>query len=116
MLFAFIEAINRTPAIFEGKFLGLHLGITPLTALKNGQWYYLLVIIILGVVTYFSLNVNKGASAPGVDTEKQMNMMSKFMLVFIVYASLNLSTAICLYWIASSAFTVFQNLLVKRVK
>ena len=29
LLFAFIEAINRTPAIFEGKFLGLHLGITP---------------------------------------------------------------------------------------
>ena len=116
LLFAFIEAINRTPAIFEGKFLGLHLGITPLRALQNGQWYYLLVIIILGVVTYFSLNLNKGASAPGVDTEKQMNMMSKFMLVFIVYASLNLSTAICLYWISSSAFTVFQNLLVKRVK
>ena len=116
LLFAFIEAINRTPAIFEGKFLGLHLGITPLTALKNGQWYYLLVVIILAVVTYFSLNLNKGAGAPGADTGKQMGMMNKFMLVFITYASLNLSTAICLYWIASSAFTVFQNLLVKRVK
>jgi len=116
LLFAFIEAINRTPAIFEGKFLGLHLGITPLTALKNGQWYYLLVIIILAVVTYFSLNLNKGASAPGDDTQKQMNTMNKFMLVFITYASLNLSTAICLYWISSSAFTIFQNLLVKRVK
>ncbi|MBQ6282988.1 MAG: YidC/Oxa1 family membrane protein insertase [Bacilli bacterium] len=116
LLFAFIEAINRTPAIFEGKFLGLHLGITPLTALKNGQWYYLLVIIILAVITYLSLNLNKGVGAPGADTQKQMNMMNKFMLVFITYASLNLSTAICMYWISSSAFTIFQNLLVKRVK
>ena len=116
LLFAFIEAINRTPAIFEGKFLGLHLGITPWTALKSGQWYYIFVVIILAIVTHFSLNLNKTAGAPGDDTKKQMETMNKFMLIFIVYASFNLSTAICMYWISSSAFTIFQNLLVKRVK
>ncbi len=116
LLFAFIEAINRTPAIFEGKFLGLHLGITPWTALQNGQWWYLIVVVILALVTYFSLNLNKGAGAPGSDTQKQMAMMNKFMLVFIVYASFTLSTAICIYWISSSTFTVIQNLLVKREK
>lgn len=116
LLFAFIEAINRTPAIFEGSFLGLHLGVTPWTALKSGQWWYLIIVVILALVTYYSLNMNKGASAGGMDTEKQMQMMSKIMLVFIVYASFTLSTAICMYWIASSAFTIFQNILVKRVK
>ena len=60
--------------------------------------------------------MNKGAGAPGMDTEKQMNMMNKFMLVFIVYASFTLSTAICLYWISSSLCTVIQNILVKREK
>lgn len=116
LLFAFIEAINRTPAIFEGKFLGLHLGITPFVALKNGQWWYLILVAILAIITYFSLNMNKGAGAPGADTAKQMEIMNKFMLVFIIYASFTLSTAICLYWISSSAFTVIQNILVKRVK
>ena len=116
LLFAFIEAINRTPAIFEGKFLGLHLGITPWIAIKSGSWYYIFVVIILGLITYFSLKLNKGASAPGADTQNQMEMMNKFMLVFIVYASFTLSTAICLYWISSSLCTVVQNLLVKRVK
>jgi len=116
LLFAFIEAINRTPAIFEGKFLGLHLGTTPFVAIKSGQWWYLILVVILGVITYFSLKLNKGAASPGDDTGKQMEMMNKFMLVFIIYASFTLSTAICLYWISSSAFTVIQNLLVKRVK
>lgn len=116
LLFAFIEAINRTPAIFEGKFLGLHLGITPWVALKNGEWWYLIVVVVLALVTYFSFKLNKGAGAPGDDTQKQMNMMNNFMLIFIVYASFTMSTAICVYWISSSAFTIFQNILVKRVK
>ena len=116
LLFAFIEAINRTPAIFEGKFLGLHLGITPWVALKNGEWWYLIVVVVLALVTYYSFKLNKGAGAPGDDTQKQMDMMNNFMLIFIVYASFTMSTAICVYWISSSAFTIFQNLLVKRVK
>ena len=116
LLFAFIEAINRTPAIFEGKFLGLHLGITPWTAITSGKYYYLIVVVVLAAITYYSLNLNKGAGAPGMDTEKQMSMMNKFMLVFITYASFTLSTAICLYWISSSLCTVVQNLYVKRVK
>lgn len=116
LLFAFIEAINRTPAIFEGNFLGLHLGITPWVALKNGEWWYLIVVAVLALVTYFSFKLNKGAGAPGDDTQKQMDMMNNFMLIFIVYASFTMSTAICVYWISSSAFTIFQNLLVKRVK
>ena len=116
LLFAFIEAINRTPAIFEGKFLGLQLGTTPWLAITSGKWAYIILVIILAVITYFSLNLNKGAAAPGADTAKQMDTMNKFMLVFIVYASFTLSTAICLYWISSSLCTVIQNLLVKRVK
>lgn len=82
------------------------MGVTPWTALKSGQWWYLIIVVILALVTYYSLNMNKGASAGGMDTEKQMQMMSKIMLVFIVYASFTLSTAICMYWIASSAFTI----------
>lgn len=116
LLFAFIEAINRTPAIFEGSFLGLRLGLTPYAALKNGMWWYLILIVILLVVTYFSLNLNKTASMGGSDTEKQMSIMNKVMIGFIGIASFTLSTAICIYWISSSSITVFQNLLVKKAK
>lgn len=116
LLFAFIEAINRTPAIFEGKFLGLRLGLTPLAAIKSGQWWYLIIVLLLVVVTYYSLNLNKTANAGGPSTEKQMAIMNKVMIVFIAFASFSLSTAICVYWIASSAFTVVQNIIVKKAK
>ena len=36
LLFAFYEAINRTPAIFEDKFLLYNLGTTPWVGIKNG--------------------------------------------------------------------------------
>lgn len=113
LLFAFIEAINRTPAIFEGKLLGLKLGVTPLTAISRGEWWYILIVIILGIVTYYSFTLNKTAAATP-ENQKQMNMMNKVFIILIVIMSFSFSTAIGIYWISSNAFTIFQNLLTDR--
>ena len=40
------------------------------------------------------------------------NTMMNFMLVMIVIMSLNFSVALSLYWIASTLFTIVQNLIV----
>ena len=45
LLFAFYEAILRTPVIFEEKFLGLELGRTPLNAITGGQYIYIILIV-----------------------------------------------------------------------
>lgn len=112
---AFLEAINRTPAIFEGNFLGLQLGTTPWFALSNGKFWYLIISIIVFVVTLFSLKLNgtqvTDSSNPAAGSTK---MMMNVMVVIITISSLQLSTAIGLYWITSSLFTIIQNLLVKR--
>ena len=112
---AFLEAINRTPAIFEGNFLGLQLGTTPWFALSNGKFWYLIISIIVFVVTLFSLKLNgtqvTDSSNPAAGSTK---MMMNMMVVIITISSLQLSTAIGLYWITSSLFTIIQNLLVKR--
>jgi YidC/Oxa1 family membrane protein insertase len=113
LLFAFIEAINRTPALFEGTFLGLRLGMTPSVAMTRGEWWYLIIVVLIAVVTYFSFALNKTAAGTP-ETQKQMNMMNKILIVFIIFMSFSLSTAIGIYWISSSAFTIFQNLLIKR--
>ena len=47
---------------------------------------------------------------------KQMKMMSTFMVVFISIISFSLPTSIALYWIVSNAFTIVQNLILKRGK
>ena len=115
LFFAFYESMNRLPVIFEGKFLGLNLGMSPLTALKAGQWYYIILVILVVAVTYFSFKMNQTASM-GSEQEKSMKMTTNIMIVFISIASFSISTSIALYWIFNSGFTIFQNLLVKRGK
>ena len=119
LLIAFYEAMNRLPAIFEGKFLHIvDLGKTASSAFTdviNGasalNLLYILLPIIVTLVTHFSFKLNKTA------TETNDNMM-KFMPIYMVgiigFSSIFISTAICLYWITNSTFTIIQNIIVKR--
>lgn len=113
LFIAFLEAINRVPALFEGKFLSLQLGTTPSMGIfSNGQWLYLLLIVLIGVTTYFSFNLNKTASTTG----SQMQNMTNIMTGMIVVMGIFMPTALCIYWITTNLFTIVQNLLVKRSK
>ena len=115
LFFAFFEALNRLPAIFETKFLGYQLGTSPLTGLTNNQWQYLLIIVLVISTTFFSFKFNS-ALANDENQEKQMKMMTSMSTVFISVASFTVSTGIALYWIFNSGFTIVQNLIVKRRK
>lgn len=112
VFFAFLEAMNRVPALFEDKFLGFQLGTTPIVGMSNGNYLYILLIILIIGTTYFSFKLNGTATSP--DQAKQMKTMSMFMIVFISIASFSLATGIALYWIASSVFTIGQNFLAKK--
>jgi len=114
LFFAFLEAINRVPAIFEDSIFGLNLGTTPLVGLKQGQYLYIILIILIFLTTYFSFK--KSMAQTGTDDqEKQMKNMLTFMLIFIVIASFNLSTAIALYWIVTNGFIILQNFIFKKL-
>ena len=114
LFFAFYEALNRLPILFEGKFLGLHMGMTPLAAAGEGHWYYLILPILVGVVTYFSFKMNNNNM--NGDQAKQMKMMFNIMIVMIFITSFSMSTAIIVYWVTNSLLAILQNLLVKRSK
>ena len=113
LFFAFYEAMNRIPALFEENLLGFQLGTSPLTAMSNGKFYYIIFIILVIATTYYSFKLNSTASMSS-DQEKQMKMMSNISIIFISIASFTISTGIALYWIFNSGFTILQNLLVKR--
>jgi YidC/Oxa1 family membrane protein insertase len=113
IFFAFFEAINRVPALFEGKFLTLNLGMTPLKGISNGDLMYLGLVVLLALVTYYSFNFGKQDILPG-SSAAQNKVMLYFLLGIIVIASFNLSTAILLYWVTSSGFTIVQNIYVAR--
>ena len=117
LLFAFLEAINRTPAIFENKFLVFEMGTTVPKGIASGNyWYILLMVLILGT-TYLSFRKTlKDQSLSNQAQGGQMKFTLYFMLVIIAIASFSLPTALGLYWIASSTFTILQNMLVERKK
>lgn len=116
LFLGFLEAINRVPAIFEGKFLGMNLGMTPLVGFTHHKYIYIALIALIILSTYFSfkISMNTQASASG-EAEKQMQFMFKFMIIMISVASLTLPTAIALYWIVTNAFAVIQSLIIKKL-
>lgn len=111
LFIAFLEAINRVPAIFEDTFLGFQLGTTPWTALQNGNFFYLILVVILGLITYFSFKMNVSSAQ-----NDQTKMMNKMMVGMIIFMSVFMTAALDIYWLTSNLFTVGQNLLVKRRK
>lgn len=117
IFFAFLEAINRVPAIFEEKLFGLQLGTNPVVGIGNGNYLYIGLIVLIIATTYFSLKSTMQASS-GMNggAQNQTQLMSKIMLIMISIASLTLPAAVALYWIVTNAFTVVQTLIVKRKK
>lgn len=114
LFFAFLEAVYRVPAFFENDFLVFNLGTTPLEGFKAGNYWYIILILLILAATYFSFrNMNAATSE---EQAAQMKMMSTFMIVFIMIASFSLPTSIALYWIVSNGFTVVQNLILKKGK
>lgn len=116
LFFAFFEAINRLPVLFEENFLSLfELRRTPMEAFALNQYYYIIFVILIIGTTYFSFKLNKTVSM-SPEQEKQMKMTTNIMIVMISIFSFNLTTGIGLYWIFNSGFTIVQNLIVKGSK
>ena len=110
---AFFEAIQRTPAIFEDKFLGLQLGTTPSVGISTSTFYaYALLIIIIGFSTFFSMRM----STAGNNQDPTMKMMPTMMTGMIVITGIFMPTGLGIYWVTSNIFTLVQNYLVRRSK
>ena len=113
LLFAFYEAINRTPAIFEDTFLGFELGRTPWHAISNGEYIYILLVVLIFLATLVSFKKSlKDQTSQGMSMKGTLY----FMLALITYSSFTIASGVGLYWITSNLFTIVQNLLVERKK
>ena len=115
LFIAFLEAINRVPAIFEEKFLGFHLGTTPWLGIKGGNYLYIIVVLIVAVTTYFSFKaVRNDQISTNDEMARQQKMMTNMFTIMIIVMSIFMSTALDIYWMTTNLFTIFQNLIVRR--
>lgn len=110
---AFFEAVQRTPVIFEDKFLGLQLGTTPSVGIANATFYsYIILMILIAVTTFLSF---KMTSAGNIE-DPTMKMMPTMMSLMIIVTAMFMPTGLGIYWITSNVFTMVQNYFVKRSK
>ena len=113
LFIAFFEAVQRTPAIFEDKFLSLQLGTTPSVGIISSSWLaYGILIILIGGTTYYSLKMNSSANM----TDPTMKMMPTMMTVMLLITGIFMPSGLGIYWVTSNAFTIVQNIMVKRSK
>ena len=110
---AFFEAVQRTPVIFEDKFLGLQLGTTPSVGIGTATFYaYIILMLIIAATTFFSFKMN----STGNMEDPTMKMMPMMMSGMIVVTATFMPTGLGIYWVTSNLFTIVQNILVKRSK
>ena len=110
---AFFEAVQRTPVIFEDKFLGLQLGTTPSVGITSATFYaYIVLILLIAATTFFSFKMNSA----GNTEDPTMKMMPTMMSIMIVVTAVFMPTGLGIYWVTSNLFTIVQNMLVKRSK
>lgn len=86
---------------------------TTLVGIENGNYIYILFIILILGTTYLSF---KKTLKDQTAAAAQMKYTIYIMLVIIFIGSLTLPTALGIYWITSSTFTIFQNIWVERKK
>lgn len=115
LFFAFLQAINRVPAIFEDTLFGMKLGMTPWVGISKGNYIYIILIILIVLTTYLSFKNSMKQSGTNSEMERQMQFSLKFMIIMISIASFSLPTAIALYWIVTNGFVVIQNFIFKKL-
>lgn len=110
---AFFEAVQRTPVIFEDKFLGLQLGTTPAVGITTPTFYsYIILMIIIAVTTFLSFKMNSMANMD----DPTMKMMPIMMTGMIIITAAFMPTGLGIYWVTSNLFTICQNKILKRSK
>ena len=116
LFFAFLQAIYRTPAIYEETLFGFDLGMTPTVGISQGNYLYIILLILIIVSTYFSFRQTMSQTPQQTpEAGKQMKIMLYVMLVIVVYASLSLPTALAFYWIVTYTFIAVQNIIINMI-
>ncbi|AMC00046.1 hypothetical protein AWM75_04700 [Aerococcus urinaehominis] len=103
ILMALYQSISRTEILRQEHFLWFQLG--------QPDPYFILPIIA-ACLTWYSMRLNTVANpAAG---KGQMAMMQWTMPAMILFMGLGLPSAISLYWVANTGFTVLQTLLLNN--
>jgi YidC/Oxa1 family membrane protein insertase len=127
IIISMYQAVQRSYAVKTGTFLGLNLDQTILNGLKNGQWGYLVIFVVMGVCQYFSMQLPQMLAKKKAEEEaakhhrkpaepsNQNKMMQYYMLAMILVFGLMWPAAMSVYWAIYSIVTIVKTLLVQKI-
>lgn len=122
IIFAIFLAVQRCDAIVHGTFLGLSLEQSPWNGMKEGQWLYIVLFVIMMIAQLSSMMLpqwiakqkamKSGKKAP----EKNPMMSSMYMSMgLILIISIMWPTAMIVYWIVSSLVNIIKTLAIQAL-
>ncbi len=129
VIIAMYQAVQRSALLKQGTFLGYNLDVTPLTGIKNLQFIYLVIFLIMLGCQFLSTQLPQilAKKKAKEDAEKhhrkpqesamnsQQKMMQIYMLAMIGVFGLMWPTAMSVYWAVNSVVTILKTLLVQKI-
>ncbi len=127
IIIAMYQAVQRSYAVQNGTFLGMNLQTTPLGGIRSGQWLYLALFIVMGIVQTLSMNLPQHyakkrneaiAAKQHRRAEKtgsnQTKMMQIYMTGMILVFGFTWPTAMSLYWTINSTVNIIKTIAVQK--
>lgn len=109
------QAVQRIPSVYDATMFGLNLGKLPMQMITQSQWGYLALIVVLAIFQFASMQLpmylqkkSKHYKAPAKGN-KSMMFMNVYMMILIIMASLNMPSAMSIYWIITSIIAVIRS-------
>lgn len=113
IMLAMWQAVQRIPSVYEATFLGLSFGSLPMDMITDGHFEYIIIVVVLAATQYLSIEIQnilqkrmKNYKAPKNDQMKYMNI---YMVVMMIFFSLNMPTAMSIYMIVTSLIAIARS-------
>lgn len=113
IMIAVWQAVQRIPSVYEATFLGLSFGALPMDMITSGHFEYIIIVVVLAIAQFLAVETqnilqkrNKNYRAPKNDQMKYMNI---YMVVMMIFISLNLPTAMSIYMIVTSLIAIARS-------
>lgn len=129
IIIAMYQAVQRASAVHTGTFMGLSLETTIWSGIKAGQWLYIIIFAIMGVLQYFSMMIPQKMSKKKAEeeaarhhkrvekssTDTQQKFMQYYMLIMILVFGLMWPAAMSVYWSIYSLVNIGKTFLVQKI-
>jgi membrane protein insertase, YidC/Oxa1 family, C-terminal domain len=118
IMLAVWQAVQRIEILYQSTLFGLNLGVTPLSQITKGMWYYVIIIALVGISQYFAIEINnmmlkRNPRFKMSKQQKSMQTMNIVMTVMIIWFALSMPTAMSLYWITTSVITIVRTVYIQ---